>query len=72
MAYDKGAGLTLKESYAKLVFKLIIMSFCWILFQLFATEKTAEYLNDHNIKAEVVAWPLADQHEKTDAPSAIK
>ncbi|XP_071791586.1 carbamoyl-phosphate synthase [ammonia], mitochondrial-like [Asterias amurensis] len=41
-------------------------------YKLFATEKTAEYLNNHNIKAEVVAWPLADQHEKTDAPSAIK
>ncbi|KAJ8017617.1 Carbamoyl-phosphate synthase [ammonia], mitochondrial [Holothuria leucospilota] len=33
--------------------------FCSPLLQLFATEKTAKYLQDHNIPASTVVWPLA-------------
>ncbi|KAJ8018562.1 Carbamoyl-phosphate synthase [ammonia], mitochondrial [Holothuria leucospilota] len=33
-------------------------------FELFATEKTAKYLQDHNIPASSVVWPLAVMEEE--------
>ena len=39
-------------------------------YSLFATEKTAKYLNEHNIPAQPVAWPL-DAHHKSDVDEVI-
>lgn len=41
--------------------------------QLFATEKTAKYLQDHNIPASTVAWPLAVmEEEEREYPPATR
>ncbi|KAJ8017864.1 Carbamoyl-phosphate synthase [ammonia], mitochondrial [Holothuria leucospilota] len=47
--------------------------FCSPLLQLFATEKTAKYLQDHNIPASTVAWPLAVmEEEEREYPPATR
>ncbi|KAJ8030736.1 Carbamoyl-phosphate synthase [ammonia], mitochondrial [Holothuria leucospilota] len=47
--------------------------FCSPLLQLFATEKTAKYLQDHNIPASTVARPLAVmEEEEREYPPATR
>lgn len=41
-------------------------------FKLYATQATAQYLNEHNISASAVSWPLNDDGELTSASRLIQ